>query len=307
MRKHSEGKPLVKSEKAPDVSRAVGTAAIEAARALAESGSYTSYEALRSDVVTSFALEFAAAYGMDVPSSHGHVFLPVASLIRHITAVRSLPCAELTPEHFGHVHENLAGWKLEGRALVPSSERRGGGVHFTPRSLTEPIVRKTLAPAVAHHRETHPHGSVLSLHACDPSCGAGAFLVEMIRYLASEVMSEGRVPDLLVAKRLVAIHCTYGTDISAHAIESAKLAVWLECRADKMPSDWLDENLKVGDALVGLDASQVTRAHWSTTGLDKKGNPIVEVPEIETVMTSALTAYCDARLERKRQLSELAR
>jgi hypothetical protein len=68
--------------------------------------------------------------------------------------------------------------------LQPSEERRRSGSHYTPRALTEPIVRKTLEPILdrlgPHPRPEH----ILALKIADIAVGSGAFLVETCRQLA---------------------------------------------------------------------------------------------------------------------------
>ena len=66
--------------------------------------------------------------------------------------------------------------------LQPSEERRRSGSHYTPRELTEPIVRTALAPIFDRLRSegTGPLRAeqILDLKVCDPAMGSGAFLVE---------------------------------------------------------------------------------------------------------------------------------
>ena len=63
--------------------------------------------------------------------------------------------------------------------LQPNEERRRSGSHYTPRELTEPIVRDTLKPVLDRLR-TDPSkpptpDQVLDLKVCDPAMGSGAF------------------------------------------------------------------------------------------------------------------------------------
>ena len=76
--------------------------------------------------------------------------------------------------------------------LQPSEERRRSGSHYTPRSLTEPIVRTTLA---ADPRATRgddggrrARTQILDLKVCDPAMGSGAFLVEACRQLGDALV-----------------------------------------------------------------------------------------------------------------------
>ncbi len=75
--------------------------------------------------------------------------------------------------------------------------RRASGTHYTPRSLTEPIVQHTLEPLVyvgpaeGHPREKWQLRSareLLDLKICDMAMGSGAFLVQVCRYLAERLV-----------------------------------------------------------------------------------------------------------------------
>lgn len=77
--------------------------------------------------------------------------------------------------------------------VTQGNDRRSTGTHYTPRSLTEPIVRYTLEPVVyvgpaeGKPREEwrlRPPNDLLALKVCDMTMGSGAFLVQACRYLA---------------------------------------------------------------------------------------------------------------------------
>jgi len=81
--------------------------------------------------------------------------------------------------------------------VTAGSDRRSTGTHYTPRSLTEPIVRYTLEPLVyvgpaEGKPETEwtlkPAKEILALKVCDMACGSGAFLVEACRYLSKRLV-----------------------------------------------------------------------------------------------------------------------
>ena len=117
--------------------------------------------------------------------------------------------------------------------LQPSEERRRSGSHYTPRALTEPIVRTTLAPildrlrAEAECEAAEPDAGrpqaaqggtlaepvaggggessrtarpprperILDLRICDPAIGSGAFLVEACRQLGDALVESWRAHD----------------------------------------------------------------------------------------------------------------
>jgi hypothetical protein len=77
--------------------------------------------------------------------------------------------------------------------VTAGTDRRSSGTHYTPTSLTEPIVRYTLEPLVfvgpaegkpKEEWKLRPPAELLDLKICDMACGSGAFLVQACRYLA---------------------------------------------------------------------------------------------------------------------------
>jgi Eco57I restriction-modification methylase/MmeI, target recognition domain len=163
---------------------------------------------------------------------------------------------------------------LAGRLVIqPGPERRRTSSHYTPRSLTTPIVQKTLEPLFRAMGEKPPAERILNLKICDPAMGSGAFLVEACRYLGDQVVlawtREGRHDLLagkedatLLARRLVAQRCLYGVDKNPFAVNLAKLSLWLVTLAKDMPFTFLDHGLRHGDSLVGLSFDQITSFHW---------------------------------------------
>jgi very-short-patch-repair endonuclease len=73
--------------------------------------------------------------------------------------------------------------------IQPGSERRRTSSHYTPPSLTAPIVRRTLEPLLAAMGPEPSSERLLDLKVCDPAMGSGAFLVEACRYLADVVVA----------------------------------------------------------------------------------------------------------------------
>jgi hypothetical protein len=168
--------------------------------------------------------------------------------------------------------------------LQPTDERRRTGSHYTPRSLTEPIVRYALEPAFERLGPDATPEQILDLKVCDPAMGSGAFLVEACRALAARlVLAWARHPekkpkniptdedDELHAKRLVAQRCLYGVDKNPLATDLAKLSLWLATLARDHEFSFLDHALKCGDSLVGLTQEQIAAGHWDTS---KPGLPL---------------------------------
>ena len=190
-----------------------------------------------------------------------------------------------------------------GLLLIPSDERRRSGSNYTPRSLTEPIVRKTLEPILkrladdASEQGISPE-QILDLKVCDPAMGSGAFLVEACRQLAEELVEawgrHGRLPaippdedELLYAKREIAQRCLYGVDKNPMAADLAKLSMWLTTLAKDHPFTFLDHSFRSGDSLVGLTKTQIASFTWEPgCGLQKQIWATLIEPRIEAALAA---------------------
>jgi hypothetical protein len=157
--------------------------------------------------------------------------------------------------------------------LQPTDERRKSGSYYTPRSLTEPIVRTTLQPIMDRLGPNPMPQQILDLKVCDPAMGSGAFLVEACRQLAEALVqtwyahdSVPRIPadedEVLHARRIVARRCLYGVDKNPMAVDLAKLSLWLATLAKDHPFTFLDHALRCGDSLVGLSREQIEGFRW---------------------------------------------
>src|SRR6266496_926669 len=81
--------------------------------------------------------------------------------------------------------------------VTQGSDRRTTGTHYTPRSLTEPIVQHTLDPLVyigpaegkpQEEWRLRPAADILNLKVCDMAMGSGAFLLQACRYLSEKLV-----------------------------------------------------------------------------------------------------------------------
>src|SRR3569623_275076 len=108
------------------------------------------------------------------------------------------------------------------------------GVVYPPRAVAAQIVERTLAPLVAGKSGD----AILALRVCDFAGGEGAFLVEVVRFLAAA--HGGRD-----AARLVAQHCVFGADIDPAAVATAR-AVVEGFACGPVPA----AHLRTGDALA---------------------------------------------------------
>ena len=157
--------------------------------------------------------------------------------------------------------------------LQPTDERRRSGSHYTPSTLTGPIVEDALRPLFSRPGPSPAPDRILDLKILDPAMGSGAFLVEACRQLAGKLVdawhAHGGPPaippdedELLHARRLVARHCLYGVDKNAMAVDLARLSLWLVTFAKDHEFTFVDHALLHGDALTGLSLAQIQALHW---------------------------------------------
>lgn len=81
--------------------------------------------------------------------------------------------------------------------VTAGTDRRSSGTHYTPKSLTEPIVQYTLEPLVfvgpaeglpREQWKLRSAKELLALKICDMACGSGAFLVQACRFMAAQLL-----------------------------------------------------------------------------------------------------------------------
>jgi hypothetical protein len=185
--------------------------------------------------------------------------------------------------------------------LQPGEERRRSGSHYTPRSLTQPIVERTLAPVLAAMGEHPTPEAILALRVCDPAMGSGAFLVEACRQLATRLEAAWKHHDAmpaipadedphLHARRRVAQRCLYGVDRNPLAVDLARLSLWLETFARDHAFTFVDHCLRHGDSLVGLSLDQIASVSLDT----RKG---AQLDLVRTVVTDTLARVRALRRE----------
>lgn len=96
--------------------------------------------------------------------------------------------------------------------ITTGNDRRTTGTHYTPRSLTEPIVQHTLDPLVyvgpaeglpKAEWQLRSAAEILSLKVCDMAMGSGAFLVQACRYLSERLVEAWENVEAVSAGRVV--------------------------------------------------------------------------------------------------------
>ena len=183
--------------------------------------------------------------------------------------------ADLGVEQLGGVYERILDFEavsgIGGNparlTLVRAGRRKTTGSFYTPRALTEYLVRRTLAPLV---RDATPEG-ILSLRVLDPAMGSGAFLVAACRYLALAYE-----PALIRRRRRcrraispIATEPAFGARSRSAACSASTSTRWpcssrgCRCGSPPSPADrpltFLDHHLRTGNSLVGASLADLAR------------------------------------------------
>ena len=167
---------------------------------------------------------------------------------------------DLGVEQLGAVYERVLDY------APGAARRKPTGTFYTPRAMTQYLVRRTLAPLA---RGKTPD-AILSLRILDPAMGSGAFLVAACRYLADAyeeaLIAQGTLSRADVTprerasfRRVVAQRCLYGVDVNPVAVQLARLSLWLCTLAADRPLSFLDHHLRAGNSLVGATLADIAR------------------------------------------------
>jgi hypothetical protein len=258
---------------------------------------------------------------LKVPPFNGRLFSPsqaplaesvrlddraVASAVQALTTRvedgkrEEIAYGDLGVEQLGGVYEHLLDFDIATtvtgkKTMVPTGRRKATGSFYTPRPLTEFIVRRVLGPLV--ERGT-PEG-ILALRILDPAMGSGAFLVAACRYLAAGYeaaliregtlgpsdISEGDRADF---RRTVAQRCLYGVDLNGMAVQLARLSLWLATLAADKPLTFLDHRLRVGNSLIGASIDDLMREPSKRRRQKPQHLPLFPQEELQFTLRTAI-------------------
>ncbi|MEE4541386.1 DNA methyltransferase [Streptomyces sp. V4-01] len=157
---------------------------------------------------------------------------------------------ELVPRHNAD-----GGFWLQER--VAGNKRKTTGSYYTPGVLVEKLLDNALDPVIARHASSKVPDDLLKIRVVDPSCGSGHMIVAAARRIALKyaVMYTGDdepSPDAIRAAMAKVVRaCVHGVDINPLAAEIAKVSLWLESLRPGEPLAFLDDRIKVGNALLG--------------------------------------------------------
>ena len=249
------------------------------------------------------------AGALSVPAFNGRLFSPTHapladSLILDDGAVRDamlalttrprkggrqrIAYADLGVEQLGGVYERILEYAPDRAADNPGALsltrvglRKSTGTFYTPRGVTEFMVRRALAPLV----DSATPDEILALRVVDPAMGSGAFLVTACRYLASAyeaaLIREGTLSSADVDesaragfRRVIAQRCLFGVDVNPMAVQLGRLSLWLATLAHDKPLTFLDHHLRVGNSLAGASIDNL----FQPTASRRRARPFEHLP-----------------------------
>lgn len=241
---------------------------------------------------------------------------------------------DLGVEELGAVYETvldytpvvrrLSGGRARWRIALERSGhlRKESSTFYTPRPLTEYLVRRTLEPLV----RGRDADALLSLRIVDPAMGSGAFLVSACGYLArayeDALIDEGRClpgdigeDDRARFRRTIAQRCLFGVDLNPRAVQLARLSLWLTTLAADCPLTFLDHHLRTGDSLIGASPDDVARQPPGAGRARAGSLPLVDPSAFQAVVARLVPARAriaaepgdtiDAVREKERALASL--
>ncbi len=143
------------------------------------------------------------------------------------------------------------GIQTESVSLVEKKQRRKDqGIYYTPKFVTDYIVKETVGRFLAEHSGTANR----NIKILDPACGSGSFLIrafdELLKYYAGQRISKSE-NDIDAADRIsILTNNIFGVDLDKQAVEIARLNLLLRSLAkrDILPS--LKDNIRQGNSLI---------------------------------------------------------
>jgi len=164
-----------------------------------------------------------------------------------------IECVRSDSGEMGAVDESLMGWvpRVQGTRFVliaaDGSDRKTGGVFYTPASVVGYVLDRALSPAIDECAKDVDR--LLGLRVCDPACGCGYFLIESARRISAGIEEAGggdRRGDVIRG-------CVFGGDVNPMTAEVCRWLLWLEVFDASISVDELRRNVVCGDGLIDED------------------------------------------------------
>jgi len=174
----------------------------------------------------------------------------------------------IEPDVLGQVYEQYLGYVARAvkpkpqlqQTFFPGTEeqieiaakrekRKKGGIYYTPKWVTDYIVRQT----VNRYFDEHSYDEILNMKILDPACGSGSFLIraydEPLSYHAK--VKRKPVAELSWQERIeVLTRNIFGVDLDPQAVEIARLNLLIRALAQRELLPSLENNMQCGNSLI---------------------------------------------------------
>ena len=196
----------------------------------------------------------AALYSVKgLPSTTGTDQTITQQLCEYFAQISLGVGGEIISAEIGTALERLRGRSLsvdsQGDLNVKTSpDQRSRGVYFTPRSLSDTMVRSALSEIMGQLKSLD---DLRRLAILDPAAGGGAFLLSALR-ISVELLQKNLAfvgVDAAKLRQEVASHCLYGVDIDPVAIATVRALLVAEVGVANWSDVTLNTHLHVGDSV----------------------------------------------------------
>lgn len=235
-------------------------------------------------------LYFSASYNYAAGWAEGLSAPPVAEPQQPTQNPKNDPSKSLGLYTLGRIFEQsiteleiLEAEADERTSVNNESKRKRDGVYYTPEWVVEQIVSETLGGRLTELKQEAgwpdpgqdrlPTEEAIGTYSealqrikvVDPACGSGAFLITALKYLLDEWHAleelrkqasrnyQTRDGEEYRVIRAILRNNLYGVDINPASVEITKLALWLHTARGDQPLSSLDDHIRDGNSLIGLE------------------------------------------------------
>lgn len=178
----------------------------------------------------------------------------------------------------GHIFEQSIS-DLEILIQTGGSERKEGGIYYTPDNIAKYICRNTIIPYLSKTNNVNRPKELVEeyynnneldmlekklakLKILDPACGSGAFLVkiaETMYEIYDEIQSYRQMDNTLHGWsqdekiRSIILDNIYGVDINGQSIDIAKLSLFFKIATKGKKLPYLAKNIRKGNSILPMN------------------------------------------------------
>jgi hypothetical protein len=148
-----------------------------------------------------------------------------------------------------------------------NEDRKMTGSYYTPDYIVKYIVESTMIPLVKNKTSNE----ILELKICDPAMGSGHFLAGCLDFLVAEYRkkwceenNDDIDESIETTSRKILDRCIFGVDLNPRAVKLANMSLWLITAYAGKKLERLDDQLKCGDSLLGVDKNPTSKKfNWN--------------------------------------------